>query len=129
MIGARGSPISSARCAESSADWIIASRVTSRASIGVFDFALLIHQVGEQFLVERAPVGADAHRLVVLDRGLDDGAELAVFLFLEADIAGIDPVLVERHRAGGMIGEQLVADIVEVAHERHVAALLEAAAP
>ena len=34
MILERGSPISSARSAESSADWIIASRVTSRAPTG-----------------------------------------------------------------------------------------------
>ena len=79
----------------------------------------------EQFLVERAPVGADAHRLVVLDRHLDDGGELPVLLVLEADVAGIDAVLVERLGAAGMVGEQLVADVVEVADERHVDAHLE----
>ena len=115
----RGSPISSARCADSSADWIIASRVTSRASFGIVRARVLVHQMREQFLVERAPVGADAHRLAVLDRDLDDGAELAVLLVLEADIAGIDAVLVERLGAGRMIGEQLVADVVEVADDRH----------
>ena len=81
--------------------------------------------MGEQLLVERAPIGADAHRLAVADRGLDDGAELPVLLLLEADIAGIDAVLVERLGAGRMIGEQLVADIVEVADDRHVHAHLE----
>ena len=86
---------------------------------------VLVHQLGEQFLIERTPIGADAHRLVVLDRDLDDGAELAVPLFLEADIAGIDAVFVERLGAGRMIGEQLVADIVEVADDRHVDAHLE----
>ena len=74
----------------------------------------------QQFLVERAPIGADAHRLVVADRGFDDGAELPVFLFLEADIAGIDAIFVERLGAGRMIGKKLVADIVEVADDRHV---------
>ena len=74
----------------------------------------------EQFLIERAPIGADAYRLVVADRGLDDGAELLVLLFLEADIAGIDPVFVERLGAGRVIGQKLVADIVEVADDRHV---------
>ncbi len=96
----RGSPISSARCAESSADCTIASRVTARASSGVRPLGVLVHQMGEQLLVERAPIGADAHRLAVLDRGLDDGAELAVLLLLEADIARIDAVLVERLGAG-----------------------------
>ena len=91
------------------------ARVDRMVRLGV-----LVHQMREQFLVERAPIGADAHRLVVPDRGLDDGAELPVLLFLEADIAGIDAVFVERLGAGRMIGEELVADIVEVADDRHV---------
>ncbi len=74
----------------------------------------------QQFLIERAPIDADAHRLAVADRGLDDGAELAVLLFLEADIAGIDAILVERLGASRMVGQKLVADIVEVADDRHV---------
>ena len=73
--------------------------------------------MGQQLLVERAPIGADAHRLAVLQRHFDDGAELAVLLLLEADIARIDPVLVERLGAGRMLGEQLVADIVEIADD------------
>ena len=121
MIWLRGRPISSARSADSSADCTIASRVTARASFGSLRLGVLVHQVRQQFLIERAPVGADAHRLVVLDRHLDDGGELPVLLVLEADIAGIDAVLVERLGAGRMIGQQLVADVVEVADERHVA--------
>ena len=74
----------------------------------------------QQLLVERAPVGADTHRLVVADRGLDDGGELPVLLLLEADIPGIDAVLVERFGAGRVIGKELVADIVEIADDRHV---------
>jgi hypothetical protein len=38
MILLRGRPISSARCADSSADCTIASRVTARASCGFGDF-------------------------------------------------------------------------------------------
>src|SRR5216684_3932581 len=111
MMRLRASPISSARSAESSAERTMASRVTGRARV-------LVHQMGEQLLVERAPIGADAHRLAVTDRGLDDGAELAVLLLLESDIAGVDAILVERLGEGGMIGEELVADIVEVADDR-----------
>ncbi len=74
----------------------------------------------QQLLIERAPIGADAHRLVVADRGFDDGAELLVLLFLEADIAGIDAIFVERLGAGRMVGEKLVADVVKVADDRHV---------
>ena len=33
---------------------------------------VVVHQPGQQLLVERTPVDADAHRLVVLDRHLDD---------------------------------------------------------
>jgi cysteine synthase len=88
--------------------------VDRRGAAGV-----LVHEVGQQLLVERAPVRADAHGLAVADRHLDDG-ELPVPLVLEADIAGIDAVLGQRLGAGRMIGEQLVADVVEVADEGHV---------
>jgi hypothetical protein len=54
------------------------------------------------------------------DRELDDLAELSVLLVLEADIAGIDPVFRQRLRTGRMVAQQLVADIVEVADQRHV---------
>ena len=118
MMRARGRPISSARAAERSAERTIASRVTARASSGAALARVLVHETGQQLLVERTPVGADAHRLAVADRDLDDLAELQVALVLEADIAGIDAVFVERFGAGRMIAEQLVADIVEVADQR-----------
>ncbi len=54
----------------------------------------------------------------------DDRGELLVLLLLEADIARIDAVFGERLAAGGMIGEKLVADVVEIADERDVASLL-----
>ena len=63
----------------------------------------------------------------MLGRGLDDGAELPVLLLLEADIARVDAVLVERLGAGRMIGQELVADVVEVADDRRVHAHLEQA--
>ena len=85
---------------------------------------VLVHQVGQQLLIERAPVDADAHRLVVLDRHLDDRGELRVALVLEADIAGIDAVLVERLGAGRIVGQQRVAVVMEVADDRHVHAHL-----
>ena len=50
-------------------------------------------------------------------------------LVLEADVAGIDAVLVERFGAGRMVGQQLVADVMEIADQRHVdAALAQAVA-
>src|SRR5215471_20292573 len=74
----------------------------------------------EQFLIERAPIGANPYRLVVPDRSFDNGAKLAILLLLKADIAWIDAVLVERFSASRMIGKELVADIVKIADDRHV---------
>ena len=71
-------------------------------------------------MIERAPIGADADRLAVLDRAFDHRGELGVALVLEADIAGIDAIFGERLRASRMIGEQLVADIMKVADERDI---------
>ncbi len=79
-----------------------------------------VHQRGEQLLIERAPVGPDAHAFFVAHRDLDDFCELRVALVLEADVAGIDAVFVERLGAGGMLAEQFVADVVEVADQRRV---------
>ena len=110
--------------AEISAERTSASRVTARASSGRSEACVDVHEMGEQLLVERAPIGADPHRLAVFDREFDDRGELPVLLFLEADIARIDAVFGERLAAGRMIGEQLVADIMEIADERDVASLL-----
>jgi hypothetical protein len=75
---------------------------------GLGAFVVLVHQLLRQRLVERAPVHADAHRLVVPDRELDDRTELRVALASEADVAGVDAVLRQRLRAGRFGGEQLV---------------------
>ena len=127
MMRSRARPISSARAADSSAELHHRfahhrARLERRGALRVF-----VHQRGQQFLIERAPVGADAHRLAVADREFDDRGELHVALVLEADIAGIDAIFVERLGAGGMIGQQLVADVMEVADQRDVDALVRAA--
>ena len=90
------------------------ARILGRVALRV-----LVHQARQQLLIERAPVDADAHRLFVPQRDVDDGAELAVLLLLEADVAGIDAVLVERFRRGRVLAQQLVSDVVEIADERH----------
>ena len=100
------------------------ARIERLSRLGVF-----VHQAREQFLIERTPVGADAHRLVVFERHLDDGGELPVPLVLEADIAGIDAIFAERLGAAGMIGQQLVTDVVEIADQRHVHAKLRKPVP
>ena len=81
---------------------------------------ILVHQPGEQVLVEASPVHANPHRLAVLERDLDDLGELPVALVLEADIAGIDTVFGERLRASRMLFQQGVAVIVEFADQRRV---------
>jgi hypothetical protein len=88
--------------------------------LGLGQPGILVHEAGEQILVEASPVDPDAHRLVVLDGDVDDGRELPVALVLEADIAGIDAVFGERLGTGRVLGEQRMAVIVEVADEGHV---------
>ena len=58
-------------------------------------------------------------------RRLDDLAELRVALVLEPDVAGVDAVLVERLGACGVFGEQLVADVMEIADQRDFDAALQ----
>jgi hypothetical protein len=79
-----------------------------------------VHERREQRAVQRAPVDADAHRLPVRDRHVDHAAEVVVVLLAHADVAGVDPVLVEPPRALRVLREQRVAVVVEVAHDRHV---------
>ena len=81
------------------------------------ELGVLVHHAGEQRLVERAPVDADAHRLLVLDRDFDHGAEVVVVLAADGDVAGVDAVLGEGLGAGGIFGEQQVAVVVEVADD------------
>ena len=83
---------------------------------------ILVHHAREQLLVEAAPVDADAHRLVVAQRALDQRGELLVALRALADVAGIDAVLGQRARAVGILRQQLVAVVVKVADQRHAAA-------
>ena len=73
-----------------------------------------VHHVGEQVLIKRPPVHPDAHRLVMIDRRLHDRREIRVAM-LRADIARVDPVLVERGRALRVLREQEVPVVVEVA--------------
>jgi hypothetical protein len=94
MMRSCGSPDSSAKAAERSALSIIASRSTSCASSGSPGARVLVHHLREQRLVERAPVHPDAHRLAVLDRLLDDGAEVLV-VPLGAHVPRVDAVLGE----------------------------------
>ena len=58
---------------------------------------VLVHELGQHGLVERAPVDPDPDRLVVVDRHLDDRREVLV-MALRADVARVDPVLRQEPR-------------------------------
>ena len=76
---------------------------------------------GQELLVERAPVGADAHGLAVPDRRARRSApNCRSFLSLKPTLPGLIRYLASASRAGRMVGQELVADIVEVADERDV---------
>ncbi len=78
-----------------------------------------VHHLGQEVLVQAAPVDADADRLAVVDGDPDDRREVLVAV-LGADVAGVDPVLGERPGAGRVLREEEVAVVVEVADDRHV---------
>ncbi len=69
----------------------------------------------QQFLVERPQLAPMRTLLPCFAASSTIAPELPVLLLAEADIARIDAVFVERLGAGGMVGQQLVADIVEIA--------------
>jgi hypothetical protein len=78
-----------------------------------------VHQLGEELLVERAPVHPDPDRLVVVDRDADDRREVLV-VPLRANVPGVDPVLRQRGGHLRVLDQELVPVVVEVADDRHV---------
>ncbi len=85
---------------------------------------ILVHHAGQQRLIERSPVHADAHRLLILHRDFDHGAEIRVARLADAGVAGIDAVLGQIARALGILRQQNVPVVVEVADDGHADALL-----
>jgi len=104
MMRSLGRPSASANCAQR-----------------IYRFRILVHEAREQIGVEAAPVDADTDRLAVVDRPLDHHRELRVVLAALADVARVDPILRQRHRAIREIAEQLVAVEMEVANQWHMA--------
>ena len=98
--------------------------VTSRASFGSGKLGVLVHHAGQQRLVERSPVHADPDRLLILHRDFNHGAEVVVVLASYADVAGIDAVLGQAFGAAGILGEQEMSVVVEVADDGDADALL-----
>jgi hypothetical protein len=81
--------------------------------------ARLRAQFGEEILVERAPVHANAHRLVIINGELDDGTEVLVAPF-GAHVPRVYAVLVERACALGMTGKKEMPVVMEVSDDGHV---------
>ena len=78
-----------------------------------------IHQVGQQILVEAAPIDANAHRFVPTQGGLNHLGKLLVFLVAFAHVAGIDAVFGQSLGAIGKFRQQPVAVVMKVANQRH----------
>ena len=75
-------------------------------------------------LIQRSPVHAYAHGLLVLHGNLDHGAEVVVVLASDAGVAGIDAVFGQALGASGVFGEQEVSVVMEVADDGDAQALL-----
>src|ERR1019366_8635470 len=86
---------------------------------GLRRLGVLVHHAGEQNGVERSPVHADAHGLAVGGGDLDHGAEIIVGLAADIAVAGVDAVLGERAGAFGILLQEDVTVVVEVADDGH----------
>ena len=69
-------------------------------------------------MVERSPVDANAHGLLIFNRDFDHGAEVGVVLAANADVSGINAVFGKGTGAGGVFLKQDVSVVVEVADDR-----------
>ena len=87
---------------------------------GIGALRVFVHEAGEESLVEGTPVDADADGLLIFDGALDHGAEIVIVFAADGDVAGIDAVLGEVLRAGGIPFEELMAVVVEVADDGNV---------
>ena len=83
-----------------------------------------VHHPGQQIVVEAAPVDADSYGLGVFERLFDHDGELTVPFVAKADVSRIDAVLFQCPGAVRIVAQQLVPVVMEVAHQRHLAAQL-----
>ena len=78
----------------------------------------------EDFLIETAPVHADAHGFVVFGRNFDHLRKFVVAGGAGADITRIDAVFGQGLRAVGYCVSSLMTVVVKIAHQRGVHAHL-----
>ncbi|MDT4827212.1 hypothetical protein FQZ97_605520 [compost metagenome] len=82
--------------------------------------AVFVHLARHQLVIQAAPVHADAHGLVVTAGHFDHLGKIVVAALAATHVARVDPVLGQRLGAFGKLRQQLVAVVVEIAHQRHV---------
>ena len=78
---------------------------------------VFVHELGQEVLVQAAPVDADAHWFRVAQRHLDHGRELFIALVAKAHVAGVDAVLVQGLGARRVPGQECMAVIMKVADQ------------
>ena len=79
-----------------------------------FRAGVFVQFPGQQFLVERPPIDADADWFFMAAGELNHLAELQITLFSTADVAGVDAVFRQRLGTGWMLFQQLVAIEVKI---------------
>ena len=84
------------------------------------ELIVFIHHACEQRAIERAPVDANTHRLVVFDGDFDHRAEIIVVLFSDVDVARIDAIFSQRAGTGRILFQQQMAVVVEIADDGHI---------
>ncbi len=85
---------------------------------------ILIHDTGQQSLVQATPVDADPHRFIILAGGLDHLRKLRISLGAFTDITRIDPILRQRLGAVWIVIQQRMAVVVEITDQRYIYAHL-----
>jgi hypothetical protein len=91
---------------------------------GIRTRGVLVHQPGQQILVERAPVYSDSHRLLVLSSDLDHRLKILVVMAARSDVPGVDSILRKCLRAIRVLLEQDMPVVVEVPDYRDTNSLL-----
>ena len=120
-IRLRGKPSSSARSALEIADVIKASRVTSAASLGSGKRALA-SIISATSPGSRLPqLTPDTYRFIEIGGDFDHGRELLVLLAPKSDIAGIDAKFSQGLCTLGILCQQYVTVVVEIADQRYFA--------
>ena len=83
-----------------------------------------IHEMSQELLIKRSPIRTDANSLIMFGSKLNNCAKLLVFFIFEPNVAWINAIFCKRLGAGGMICEQFMANVMEIAHKRRMNALL-----